>query len=230
MFSKLKTLTNGQILFALLAGDLLFIFMHILHEAPNELIPVFSSNAFLISKDNSIGEGFQYAKEYWIMLAFFLLAFRYRKFAYLGWGVLFTYILVDDVIRIHEPAGELLGTVLSGMEFFRSRPELPLPIGELTFFASLGLLLVILLSIPYLRSDRETKRVYHHLFLMILVFAFFGGVVDFLYLLVNPGQIGQKLFKLIEDGGEMIVMSVICWYAYSLFLKIQSETAKINPP
>ena len=48
---------------------------------------------------------------------------------------------------------------------------------------------------------------------MVFILAFFGIFIDMVHVAM---PIGKLVFSIIEDGGEMIIMSVIVWRVLSL--------------
>jgi hypothetical protein len=220
MVNKLKTLIlTNHFLQLLLIADLFFIVMHVFHLTPfmKAALPILRENAFSVSTDLGIGEGFQYIQELWIVLALVTVAAQKRNWAYSGWVVLFVFLLLDDMLRIHESLGELSTNILARLitipdSFSNLRLQ---DLGELAVAGALGLIFLSTISIPYFRGDLDTKKVFNALFLFLGIFVFFGVGLDFIDRLFNARIIRESL-KLLEDGGEMLVMSFIVWYTDSL--------------
>jgi hypothetical protein len=225
MLAKIKSLKFSQLLILLLAADLFFIFFHILHKAPyiDDWFPIFDDGAFSISQDLGIAEGFQYIQEFWIVLLLGFLTLRYHKKELGGWTLLFTYLLCDDMFRLHEKTGDLIAAMighrLDGLLFANLQVD---DIGELLGVFVFGLVFALILIPTYLRLQPEARAVFRTLTWMLAALLFFGIGLDLLDRFADS-YVMQELFKLIEDGGEMLAMSVICWYAYSL-------TAAANEP
>jgi len=220
MVNKIKTLIlTNHFLQLLLIADLFFMVMHVFHLTPfmKAALPILSENAFSVSTDLGIGEGFQYVQELWIILALVTVAVQKRNWAYSGWVVLFVFLLLDDMLRIHESLGELSTNILARLitipdSFANLRLQ---DLGELAVAGALGLIFLSTISIPYFRGDQDTKKVFNALFLFLGIFVFFGVGLDFIDRLFNARIIREPL-KLIEDGGEMLVMSFIVWYTDAL--------------
>jgi hypothetical protein len=132
-----------------------------------------------------------------------------KKKIYFAWALLFLYFLLDDSLQFHENFGAYL------VEYFNFKPNFGLraqDFGELTtsFFA--GLILFSLILINYYYSDPKEKNITHNIFKLVLLLAFFGVFLDVLHIAIPS----VKGLATIEDGGEMIVMSLILAYVFNL--------------
>jgi hypothetical protein len=58
-------------------------------------------------QERGYSEIFQYIKEYWIALLLGALAVRQRSVLYLGWSLLFFYLLLDDSLTIPGNISEI---------------------------------------------------------------------------------------------------------------------------
>lgn len=218
MLAKFKALKSNQILIMFLLADLFFIFFHILHKAPyiDDWFPVFDNSSFAITRDLGMAEGFQYIKEYWVVLLLGFLALRRGKKELLGWSLLFAYLLADDMFGLHEKIGDFIAALIGNRLDFLLFANLELDdIGELLGVFALGLIFALILVPTYLRLKPEARPVYRSLTWLLAALLFFGLGLDLFDRFVDSYAI-QEIFKLAEDGGEMLVMSVICWYAYTL--------------
>ena len=110
-------LEKTKLLIVLLAADLAFIVLHVLHVYTG-LLP---SSLYSLSRDRGFAEFFQYTKEFWLALLLLLLAIKQRRGLYGVFSLIFVYFLVDDYGEIHERLGELLS------ETFRFQPLLEAP-------------------------------------------------------------------------------------------------------
>lgn len=231
MVNKIKTLLNegktliqtDHFLQLLLIADLFYIVVSILHLLPfvKAAIPAFEDNALSISVDRGIGEGFRYVEELWIALALITAMVKRRNWAYLGWALWFFYFLLDDMLQIHETLGELVANLLSNfVSIPASFQNLRLQdLGELTVALTLGIVFVSTIAFTYLRAKQNTRKEFNVLLLMLATFFVFAAGVDFMDRLFNARIIRESL-KLVEDGGQLLVMSFMVWYTDSL--------AKIN--
>jgi len=216
MLQRLKTIPNRPILFALIAADLMFIFLYLLFLVPAEILPFFQEDSFSIKEDQGLAEAFQYVKELWIALIFFWLVIKRRRYALVGLALLFAYFLLDDMVEIHEKLGDLAAGLFVNFPLLSRFPNLASDdFGELFAAGLLGLFFVAIISYPYWRSTASTRQIFHTIFALLAVFLFFAIGVDFLNGFFNSPVI-REMFGLVEDGGEMLAMSMICWYSGSL--------------
>lgn len=226
---KLRALPNKHILFLFLGMDLLFFAMHFLRSLPGiDLIPILEEGAFSIAEDHSLGEAFQYVKEFWIVLLLGLLVFRFGKKTFWGWMLFFLYILLDDMLKIHESVGDLgsqyfqLPTAWD--EFERLRGD---DIVELAYLALSGGIILLILILLYIQSNSEIRAIQRPILFLFAALIAFGVGVDFIDRFANS-EIILFLLKFIEDGGEMIVMSVICWYAFFIHDKYAGQQSQLS--
>jgi hypothetical protein len=134
-------------------------------------------------------------------------AFRTRQVPYLFWSLIFGYIMLDDAMAIHEKAGNLIRLGLTIPAQFGLRGA---DFGELIFYALLmGSLLLLLIGFYYF-GTASFRRDSIYLSGLLCLFALFAGIVDVLHMFVRETDFFRFL-DVVEDGGEMIVMSVIVW-------------------
>lgn len=219
MLKKIKfPQESTKILALLLSTDLFFIFLHLAHKAARifNTFDTLREEVFSVSVDLGLAEAFQYVKEFWIVLLMVWMVIKMRKTLYLGWVLLFTYLLLDDMLSIHEELGTLITKSL-GLD-----PEYAIiaqfriqDIGELSVSVFFGGLFILLILFAYLRGDAQLRQNFRTLLGFLLMLVAFGVGVDAFDRLLNA-KILKELGKLIEDGGEMIAMSFACWYTYVL--------------
>ncbi len=193
---------SNKLLLLLLSIDTIFIILHIIHTYTDYL----GNPNFSIQKDRGYAEIFQYMKEFCIALLLLYSAIKRRNLLYLGWSALFGYVLLDDSLTIHEKIGVRISVYFSPMLGLRPRD-----FGELAVFAFFFLFSFLAIGVTYSLSDSDDKRTCRHLFLLFLTLVFFGGAVDMIQQMVRP-SVWYPIFGILEDGGEMLVMSVIVWF------------------
>ncbi|OEK08593.1 hypothetical protein A8C32_03850 [Flavivirga aquatica] len=170
------------------------------------------NNLYFIEDDNSYSEVFQYIKELWIFLILIFIAVKKKIFPYVIWSLLFLYLLFDDSLSLHENIGEYLSNYFEIQSGLGIRS---VDFGELIVSFSVGISFTFFLVLGYLKSNKTIKKVFQHLSIFILLLAFFGVFIDILHVFFNDNN---KL-GLFEDGGEMIVMSIILAYVFNLLDK-----------
>ena len=204
------SLQNDRLLLLLLAGDLVFILLYIIYLTTNLL----TSNLYSLSLDRGYAEFFQYTKELWIAILFVLLGVKQRRGLYFVFSALFLFFLFDDSFEFHETFGAFLAEAL------RLQPALglrPVDFGELIFSGIFGLLFLVAIAIFYYLADLNARRLALYLFSMLAVLAFFGVLADLLGMLARVEWLFRVLV-IIEEGGEMLVMSLITWFVYRVDL------------
>ncbi|MFN8439396.1 MAG: hypothetical protein U0175_01405 [Caldilineaceae bacterium] len=198
----------------LILSDFALILVHLLHKLTvyylksNELF--LYNPLFAIETDLGLAESFQYVKEFWIVLMLCALARRHAQLSYLSWGSLFFYILLDDAGQIHER----LGRWISSYFHFRSLLGLGTDdMGQLSVYAAIGLLFLFLLVPALLHGDKNFRNFSLQLGLIFTALTFCGAGIDAIYIANQPLWV-RGLTTLLEEGGEMIVMSVAVAYLF----------------
>ena len=208
LFIRPETLSKYVLLLLFLA-DLLFILLHglfHLHLLPN--------NLFSLYTDAGYAEIYQYGKEIFIVACLCLLAARRKQLVYLPWALLFLYIFADDSLRIHERLGSVLAQNLNIKPVFGLRSQ---DLGELGVFTGFGIVLLFFIGAAYISSARHEKVVSRQLFYRLLALAFFGIFIDGFHV---AAPWGQSLWGTLEDGGELLIMSMILTYVFSLNMPV----------
>jgi hypothetical protein len=209
MTFKLEKSTT-KFLVLLLLADLVFILLQIPYQMGMLTNPFFS-----IDIDLGYPEIYQYIKEYWIVLLLFFIAIKRSHVIYFAWLSLFIYLLIDDSLQIHETFGLFL------VDYFGIQPAFGLraqDFGELSVSIFFGTLLFLFIGVAYLLSDSKAKEISKHLFVLLVFLAFFGIIVDMLHVILSGEnwEQGVWMWGVIEDGGEMLIMSIIVWYIFSI--------------
>lgn len=181
-----------QVLGIMLATDLVFLAIHAAHVR----FDVPGSGLWLISRDRGFPELFQYLKEAAVVALMLRHVRRSASPVYLAWAALFTYLLLDDSLKIHETLGDdLAGRFGFGTAFGIEARDL----GQILVSATAGAILFGLVAITAVRDRSPARRLTVRLVAIIAALAFFGVVTDVIDAI--------DLFGLVEDGGEMIAMS-----------------------
>ncbi|MCB1685063.1 MAG: hypothetical protein R3E82_06305 [Pseudomonadales bacterium] len=198
------------LLFLLLSVDAAFIGIHILHVWS----PWLTSQAFSIETDRGIAEIYQYIKLFWLSLCLILIYLQTRLRVFIGWAVLFAFLLLDDAMQIHERAGFWLGATLNLPEFAGLRPD---DCGELLFAALIGCLTLGLAAHALWRGRPSARQASRDLLCLVGLLACFGVGADLLHVIAHfrIPAISAPL-ALIEDGGEMIVISAMTGYVFDI--------------
>jgi hypothetical protein len=194
---------DAVLLGLLVATDLAFIAVHLVHVSTGYLSNPLNS----LERDRGYAEFFQYTKLYWLVLLTGLLAFKHRALIHVGWLVVLAYLLVDDVFFLHETFGAYAAAALGIGSALGLRAD---DLGELIVTAIAGTTAVTVLGLGYWRSGNAGRTLSRSLFGLLAALAFFGVVVDMIREGLRETFVGTGL-GLIEDGGEMLVVSLMVW-------------------
>ena len=200
----------------LLVADAVLIVLHgglgLLSMASALAIP----DILRIDRDWSLGEMLNYAK--WLALAALsaLLFRRQGQAIFLGVLILSLVALLDDSLQLHER--------FESAEVFGFVPVLHLPrgMGELTFMALEGLAIAGTLAYGWIKAPRLVRRQVVPLLLLLGAAAFCAAPIDFLHLQAPPRSIVAGLLGILEDGGEMVFLSLAVGYAAGLALQARA--------
>ncbi|MBW4538808.1 MAG: hypothetical protein KME43_06615 [Myxacorys chilensis ATA2-1-KO14] len=201
--------------------DICFIVLHIffLLDVWSDLYPDPSSNPYSIETDRGFAEFFQYMKEYWCVLLLGLIVVKKRSPLYLSWMLLFLYLLIDDSTSFHEEVGLYISNSLGFIPLFGLRGQ---DFGEVLVTASVSLFLLGYIAIAYRLGDHLFRKASKYLIAMLFALAAFGVLLDLIHIMA-PVEFSGKL-GLLEDGGEMIVMSAMTTFVFVLSEQVKSKT------
>lgn len=174
-----------------------------------------------VAADRSFGESFQYIKELWLVFSFAMLIRFRTDWIYGSLSLLFCYMFLDDLFFIHERVGESIALRLNFQPMFNLRA---VDFGELIVNAIAGSLFAILVGGSYWFGNRGFRHVCGRVLILLSAVVFCGIVLDVLHVIIaTPFPHLNGVFDLLEDGGEMIFMSVLCWYGVSLIKQQEKD-------
>jgi hypothetical protein len=188
-----------------IAADVFFIILHVIYA----FTPHLNHPSFNVEDDRSGGEAIQYAKALWIALGFLWIALLRRSAGYIPRVLLFTYVVLDDAFQLHELLGRDIAIALDYPELLGLRPD---DLGELTFHSIALAVILPLLAAAYYSGSREFRKFSVNMVILLVVLGVFGVAFDMLHIIATGGPL-EQLAGVLEDGGEMIVMSVIAAFA-----------------
>lgn len=210
-----------KVLLIFLSGDLFYFFLYLAHKAARLLdIGVAIRNpAFELTRDLGVPESYQYVKEFWIVILFAWFIYKSKNYSFFSWMFLYFYLLFDDMLRIHEELSTFIfarfGIVAEDILFTGFRYQ---DIGELAISLAFGIFFLLLIIFAYKRENLDNRNIYKTLTTLLFALLFFGIGIDMADQLIS--NTGSKLLiilvDILEDGGEMLVMSLTCWYVYTL--------------
>ena len=234
IFLNRSLFTPSKVLFLLLAIDAVFILLNKIYLDTNLL----SDQRFLLRLDRGYAEIFGYLMESCTVLVLCALAVRTRQPLYLAWVTLFLYMVVDDILQWHESVLTVAALAFVGLEW--DDVVLGIEAHHLVEDVGMALLALVILSIMlvvYHFGDRTFKKVSIGLFVLLASLAFFGVAVDLIHAAIQygpryPGRgADSRLLGIIEDGGELVVVSLILWFVLLSWNRAhqQEKDAKVQP-
>jgi hypothetical protein len=204
-------------LILLLSADVTFILLHLGHVHSGGAIA--PSELFSLEMDRGYAEVFQYVKMFWITGMLTALLVKTRSAVYGPWALLFAYLLLDDALMIHELLGERIAR-----SFNYATPMGREDLGELTVSAAAFTVFFILMGVAYLIGRGSAKTISKQLFILLFIIALTGVVFDMLHNAISFYP--ETLLVVAEDGGEMVAVSLTCWY---VFVTLQTLTTPNGP-
>lgn len=191
--------------------------MHLILALTNERVEFLN-----VSHDGGLPEIFQYVKFTIVLLIIMYLVFQKKRIFFFCWFVLFLVMLLDDAFKIHETSGKFLVTYLDIQPFMGLDS---VNYGELLYALFAGIIILPLMVYCYFSGDGSYRKSFLDLTLLLSILLFFGIIIDMLhsyfwYVYPLGGILG-----LLEDGGEMIALSLIAWYL--LFITISTNERQV---
>ncbi|WP_432557399.1 hypothetical protein [Granulicoccus sp. GXG6511] len=185
----------------------------VLHTGLGVAGPVWS-----VTQDGGYAEFLQYAKFAWCGLLLVVLARTGRTKALLLWVPFIAYLALDDVLQIHENVGAWLAEVLQIPHFgLRSYHIGELLVAVAAIAVGLGLVLIgCFFSRPVVRG------IFIDILLLVGLMAFFAVGVDAVHSLLGAFAPIEMVLGLVEDGGEMLALSLLVAYLFHTALGHQS--------
>ncbi len=199
------TPTALKVAIAVIVGDLLFAAL----RAIQLTTPFLQNPMFRLSIDGSYPEIFQYVKFFVIACMMAFLAVHRSVRWLLVWTAGFLFLLADDALMIHERIGARFSPSVE--------PMLPagvdaVAVTEFGYLGLVGLTMFGVAAIGMVFSAGLFRRVSLDLILLLMVAGFFAVSVDLFHGLSSFGYVGNTLFAIVEDGGEMLGASLIVIY------------------
>lgn len=199
-----RTAARG-VLFLLLTAGAVLILLHVSLKVVGEPANMMFDLAF----DRGYGEFFQYVQTIWAGAMLVLLAARRRAPVFAAWAAVCGFLLLDDWLQLHEWFGPVFASIIG-------QGQSAVIVGELIWLGTVGALLFAGVAPLHLRAREEALRVSAVLVVLFGLLVLFGVVVDAVHhaFLEHPVLAGP--LALLEDGGELIVMSLIVSFLFAV--------------
>ncbi|MFV0606447.1 MAG: hypothetical protein ACK5NK_11465 [Niabella sp.] len=209
---KAKHLKQYYPLFSLLAVDTTLIILDIV----NFYHPFKESKLFQIETNDSYAEDFQHLKWIIIIISLLTLALLRSNWRYLSWVLVFAFLFLEDVFRIHVILTDIFyhGLGLDGGQRLEKITE----IGTALF---LGFIFLSPVLIAYQKGNALFRKHSKAIFILLLLFLFCAIFLDQIHRLSFIGRNWKYnvFIGILEDGGELITESLLTGYIIYIALK-----------
>ena len=140
---------------------------------------------------------------------------------YLAFIAIFTFVLADDALRLHEQLSVSIAAALDLPPFGGLRAK---DSGELLVWIMAGIPLLTAAAFAIVGSPENDRRNGYLLFGSLALLALFAVVADMAHVVLQSAFLGaDDLFVLIEDGGEQITLSLICCLAILIHQEVRGR-------
>jgi hypothetical protein len=214
---------------ALVVVDIMFIAAYSIHAI---YVPLYNEDIPLlgwrwdITRDWSYPEIFGYLKILAIIALLISIPRVWKRPIYLAFIAIFTFMLLDDSLELHETWGFFIAETLGLQPVGGLRPIDP---GELLVWTLAAIPLLGAAIVAVVRSPGEDRRNGFLLMAALAVFASFAVVADMVHVVLRWAFRGaHDLFAVIEDGGEQITLSLMCGLAVLIRRDVRSRASRIG--
>lgn len=209
---KAKTFKRYIPLFVLLALDVTLIVLDLV----NFYRPFENSKMFQIETNDSYAEDFQNVKWLIMIVCVLIIALFKTNWRYLTWVLVFIFLFLEDVFRIHHGLADFFYHTLRMGAGQRSGKIIEL-------FAALVLGVVFLAPVvwAYKNGDALFRKHSKAMAILLVLFLFCAIILDQVHRLavVNFNWKYNVFVGILEDGGELITESLLAGYLLSIALK-----------
>lgn len=168
-----------------------------------------------VTVDGGYPEFLQYLKFAWVAVLLIAATLIRRAPTLLLWIPLFAYLALDDVLEIHENVGGNLAIALGLEPAAGLRAQ---DLGELLIGVFVALFGLTLFAVGSILSRPAVRRIFIDVLLLIATMAFFAIGVDIIHSMVRGMGVLEAGVGLLEDGGEMVALSLIVSYLFHIAL------------
>jgi len=195
-----------SLLVLLIITDFMFVVLHSFYV--HDFLD--GNKYYSLATERGYSEFYQYIKEFWVFLLLIHISFKKKQFIYFLWSFLFLYFLLDDSIGFHENYGNYLAELFEFQSMFNLRP---IDLGEFLVSLCIGAIFLMAFLFSYYKADLIGKKITRTISILIVMLVFFGVFIDLLHIAV---AYQNNRWTIVEDSGEMFVMSLILCYAFHL--------------
>ncbi|WP_460763053.1 hypothetical protein [Niabella terrae] len=199
-------------LILLLIVDIVLIVLNVI----NFYHPFPDVDLYNIETNDSYAEDFQNFKWILMILGLLMISIFRKEKRYLAWVLVFFFLFLEDVFRIHGGLGHVFYDVF-GMTSGRRGGK----IMELFAAVFLGFLVLAPAAQAYKTGDALFRKHSKAMLVLLLLFLFCAIVLDQVHRLavVSYHWKYNIVLGILEDGGELITESLLTGYLLSIALK-----------
>ena len=214
--SGLRSDVGFLLLALLLVVDVAVVALHLAHV----LFGVPGGKAFDLGVDRSFGEFAMYIKLGWISILAAMLASRRRSPVFAAVAMCSLVLLVEDAFILHERVGQgLAAAVVAAFPSLEGVGILSIQVGELIWLAAVAAVLLIVLLVAYRHAVPEDRRDARSILLFFAVVGVLAIVVDSIHSVFAFGSLGDVVFTVLEDGGEMLALTPAVALTFALVVR-----------
>jgi hypothetical protein len=179
----------------------------------------FGDYAFSLTAEGGYPERFEYLKSALSIAALAGCFARTRQPAYLALTVVQLYILLDNALQLHEQVGMWLASV---------SPFFDRGVGDAAFFGFAGAVALPLVIAALLKSSREHAVFGIFATALVGMLAVFAVGADALHAALAAVKVFglETAITALEDGGELMSLSIGCAFACALYIHLRDDTAE----
>ena len=229
MISEVRDQIPLHILLIILTLDLCLIALDVMSNANEHLgiIAVSDSIQIMLSlkEETSIASTFLYLK--WLCIILFLgfNFIRQKNLTYIILAAVFTVLLVDDFLQIHEIYGAVLVNAFGIPAVAGLRAQ---DVGELFIMGALGVPCVLMLGLAVFAARDDARQHAIHISLLFGLLMVFGVGLD---MVPTPfsgtlERVAGFVLSTIEDGGELMVGSLLVAYTWGMVFGLDSTSVQ----
>ncbi len=211
-FKRIYVATHKPLLRWVLAVDFLLIFISVMMGVLL-MVDIISKwpNHYNIGRDASVSEHFNFAKWAAIISVFGYAYYKRRLLIFACLAVVFALILADDYFQLHEQAGRFSRSI------YGEDLRIAVALAEIGFWIALALTCLAILALAWRKTSNACRRELRPLAALFAGVVICGAGVDFIHYFTEKKSWTAGVLMIIEDGGEMIFISLMLAYAIGAF-------------
>ena len=218
ILQKLKLQNTAvTVLFFMLLTDVAFIVVHLLHCFHSKLG---EASSLLLDTGYGYPENFQFLKYTIILILLGTFIAKKNWFSFIPLLFLFILLFLDDVFQWHRLFGNAIYQFFHVEGIWRFSGT---NVGSMLYAFILGVFCFLLIIFGVQKSSERLKGYYRVIFFMLSALFLFGFGVDVLNQAISYYYGKICLFTVIEEGGEMIVLSLLVWYLIGIGIDFRTD-------